>query len=52
MTCEKISVSVQLYVYQNGVTVYSENYGSFSLSAADCSHVHLFDGVSGHTHVG
>ncbi|KAL8584003.1 hypothetical protein ACOMHN_048610 [Nucella lapillus] len=38
--------TVQLYVYQNGVAVYSEHYGSFALSAADCSHVHLFDGDS------
>ncbi|KAK7110102.1 dynein axonemal assembly factor 9-like [Littorina saxatilis] len=38
--------TVQLYVYQNGLALYSEQYGSFSLSASDCSHVQLFDGDS------
>ncbi|XP_076467401.1 dynein axonemal assembly factor 9-like [Babylonia areolata] len=38
--------AVQLYVYQNGLAMYSESYGSFALSASDCSHVHLFDGDS------
>nr|KAG5691799.1 hypothetical protein BaRGS_003195 [Batillaria attramentaria] len=36
--------SVHLYVYQNGVAVYSEMYGAFALHATDCSHVQLFDG--------
>lgn len=38
--------SVALYLYQNGLAVYSDTYGAFALSSADCSLLHLFDGDS------
>ncbi|PVD31084.1 hypothetical protein C0Q70_10361 [Pomacea canaliculata] len=38
--------TVSLYVYKHGLTLYSDSYGSFSLLAADCSKLQLFDGDS------